>query len=314
MHAYHAFSGAPTVDATDDPVDAAIAALAARQHGVVSAAQLYALGLGRGAIAWRVRIGRLHRVHHGVYAVGHPRLTVRGRYWAAVLACGGADAAVLSHRSAAALWELLPAPSGKVDVTSLRRSTSNVALRVHRGTTLRPDDVARQDDGLPVTSVARTLIDLADVLTPQRLRRACHQAEILRLLDAAVLEQTLTRHPGRRTTGLRTILADLATTGPHVTRSELEERFLSLITQFGLPQPLVNQTVHGYEVDFLWPGQRLIAEVDGAATHLTPTAFERDRRRDAALQVAGFRVVRFTWRQIIEEPSAVAATVRALLD
>jgi very-short-patch-repair endonuclease len=309
MHACHALSGAPL---GDGPIDVAIAALAARQGGVVSAAQLYALGLGRGAIAWRLRTGRLHRVHHGVYAVGHPRLTPRGRYWAAVLACGGEEVAVLSHRSAAAVWDLLSSPA-KLDITSLRRSTSTAAIRVHRSK-LRHDEIARHEDGLPTTSLARTLVDLGDVLTPDRLRRACHRAEILRLLDSAVLESTIARTPGRRTRHLQQILAGLAATGPNLTRSELEERFLSLIARFQLPQPLVNQTVEGHEVDFLWPAQRLIVETDGAAAHLTASAFERDRRRDAALQIAGYRIVRFTWRQITEEPHTVAATMRALLD
>ena len=291
-----------------------MAALAQRQHGVVSMAQLRALGLERGAIEWRLRRGRLHRVHRGVYAVGHRRLAVRGRLWAAVLACGGIDVAALSHRTAAAVWDLSPLPAGQVDVTSLHRSTSTHTLRVHRGDTLDPlNDVVRQPDGLPVTTVARTLADLAQVLTAHQLERACHRAEILRALDAPAVEQLLDRLPGRRSKSLRRALAGLAAADPDVTRSELEERFLALVADAHLPRPQANVNVAGHEVDFLWPAARLVAETDGAAAHLTPTAFDEDRRRDAALQVAGYRVVRFTWRQVTRHPDGVAETLRALL-
>jgi hypothetical protein len=288
-------------------------ALARRQHGVVSMMQLRALGIDRGAVDWRVRRGRLHRLHRGVYAVGHARLTFRGTLWAAVLACGGVDAAVLSHRTAATVWDLSP-PPGRLDVTSLRRSTSTRRLRVHRGDTLDPlNDVVRQPDGLPVTTVARTLADLAQVLTPHQLQRACHRAEVLRTLDAHAVEHQLDRLPGRRSRSLRQALATLAVADPDITRSALEERFLALIAKSGLPRPEVNATVAGHEVDFLWRRARLIAETDGAAAHLTPSAFEEDRRRDAALLLAGYRVVRFTWRQITKDPSSIAETLSALL-
>jgi hypothetical protein len=249
-----------------------------------------------------------------VYAVGHSRLTPRARMWAAVLACGGVDAAVLSHRTAAAAWDLRPLPSGKLDVTTMRRSVSTAKLRLHKGQTLDPlDDVVRQPDGLPVTSVARTLVDLAGVLTAQQLERTCHRAEILRRLDAAHVERLLASRRSRGARNLRAALATLACGAPEITRSELEERFLALVVDAGLPRPEVNAMVAGHEVDFLWRRQRLVAEVDGAATHLTPTAFEEDRRRDAGLQVAGFKVVRFTWRQIAQDPRDVVETVRALL-
>jgi very-short-patch-repair endonuclease len=290
-----------------------MAALARRQHGVVSMTQLRALGMDRGAVDWRVRRGRLHRLHRGVYAVGHARLTFRGTLWAAVLACGGVDAAVLSHRTAATVWDLSP-PPGRLDVTSLRRSTSTRTLRVHRGGTLDPlNDVVRQPDGLPVTTVARTLADLAQVLTSHQLERTCHRAEVLRKLDAEAVENQLERLQGRHTRALRRALASLALADPDITRSELEERFLALVAQAGLPRPRVNATVAGHEVDFLWPEQRLIAETDGAAAHLTVTAFEQDRERDAALLLAGFRVVRFTWRQVTKDPRSVTETLSALL-
>jgi hypothetical protein len=234
--------------------------------------------------------------------------------WAAVLACGGGDAAVLSHRTAAAAWDLSPLPWGKLDVTTMRRSVSTAKLQVHKGQTLDPlGDVVRQPDGLPVTSVARTLIDLAGMLTGQQLERSCHRAEVLRRLDVSEVEPLLADRRRRGANALRAALATLAPAAPDITRSELEERLLTLVAYAGLPRPEVNAEVAGHEGDFLWRWQRLVVETDGAATHLTPTAFEEDRRRDAALQVAGFRVARFTWRQITQDPRAVAATLRALL-
>jgi very-short-patch-repair endonuclease len=306
LHDSHAF-----LDARGDE---AVAALAARQHGVVSVAQLRAAGLGRGAIAHRVRRRRLLRLHRGVYAVGHARLTARGRLWAAVLACGGEEAAVVSHRSAAAVWELAPAPWSGVDVITLGQSRSVAGVRVHRSGALEQTDVVHGDDGLPVTSVARTLLDLAALLPLTRLERACHQAEILRVLDLTAVEELLERSgPARGTRALRAALTSLAATGAQVTRSELEVRFLSLVAEAALPRPRVNAHVAGFEVDFHWPERRLVVETDGVAVHMTPTAFEADRRRDAALAVAGQRVVRFTWRQLTDRPATVKRTLVALL-
>jgi very-short-patch-repair endonuclease len=273
-----------------------VAALAARQHGVVSTAQLLAAGLGRGATANLVQRGWLHRVHRGVYAVGHQRLTLHGRWWAAVLATGG----VLSHRSAAAAWDLIATPSGPIDVTTRRQARSTRAIRVHRSKTLDPlNDVVHDEDDLPRTSVARTLVDLADITPPPRLKRVLERAERLRILDVVDL-------PGRRR--LPRIADD-----PPLTKNELEQRFLETIERHHLPTPQVNTLVAGKEVDFHWPHRRLIVETDGAATHLTSTAFEDDRRRDAELLVNGYRVVRFTWRQVTDESQHVAETLRRLL-
>ena len=187
-------------------------------------------------------------------------------------------------------------------------------VAVHRSRTLDLElDVVRHDGGLPVTSVTRTLIDLADVLVARRLRSALRRAEILRVLDAGALRARMAALPGRRTRVLEAILAELAASEPELTRSGLERRLLALIERFALPRPLVNASLLDFEVDVLWPAERLVVEADGRATHLTPTAFERDRARDATLAVAGYRVVRFTWRQIVDEPEAVGATLRALL-
>ena len=266
--------------------DREVADLATLQHGVVSLAQLRAAGVSDDSVVRRVRAGRLHRVHRGVYAVGHRRLGERGHLWAAVLAVPGG---VLSHRTAAAVWDLCPTPSGRLDVTTTGGARSTKKLRVHHTQRLE----ATTKDGLPVTTVARTLRDLAAEGDP-RLARRLARAEHHRLLDTTALAEQCDRPGGRR---LERALSELR---PGVTRSELEERFLEELKRAGLPRPEVNARIAGYEVDFVWPKQRLIAETDGAATHLTLTAFEADRRRDAVLVSAGWRVVRFTWRQVTD--------------
>jgi very-short-patch-repair endonuclease len=271
-----------------------IALLAARQHGVVSTAQLRAAGLGRGAIASGVRRGWLHPYLHGVYAVGHERVTHEGRLWAAVLATGG----VLSHKSAAAAWDLIPRAGGPVDVTVTSAAHTRKGIRVHRTKTLSLNDVVRDQDGLPRTSVARTLTDLADVLNDRQLQRAIERAEIRRILDVKDL-------PGRRRITTRP--------DPHFTRTELERAMLALVKRHRLPTPSVNANLIGYEVDFLWPDRRLVAETDGAETHLTRAAFEEDRRRDAELLTAGYKVIRFTYRQVTADQPYVARTLKALL-
>jgi very-short-patch-repair endonuclease len=293
------------------PGDPAVALLAERQGGAVSTGQLLAAGIGQGAIELRVRRGRLHHIHRGVYAVGTPRLTARGRLWAALLACGGPGAAVLSHGSAAAVWDLLPSPA-KFDVTTLGGSRSTKTIRVHRTTTLTPADIT-EHDGLPVTTVARTLIDLATTLSPHRVERVVHRAEHLRLLDTHSLIEQFARANGRRTKALRQALETLKAHDPDITRSKLEERFLALILKAQLPRPEVNAMVGGHEVDFFWPEHRLIVETDGAGTHATPTAFEDDRHRDAELTTLGYRVVRFTRRQVVKHPRATLATLVLLL-
>jgi very-short-patch-repair endonuclease len=287
------------------PLEGGLAALAFAQHGVVAVAQLRARGIHRGAIAsWRQR-GLLHPLHRGVYAVGHARLDFHGRLWAAVLARNAA----VSHRSVAPLWDLMPISGGRIEVTTFGAAHSDSKLLVHRSRTLRPDDVVTLD-GLPVTSPTRTIQDLAQVLTPHRLERVLHTAEHLRILDAAKLATPL---PGRRSTALHRGLEALAAGEPQLTKSEAENAMVAVLDRAGLPRPEVNPRLLGYIPDFLWREQRLIAETDGRRTHLTPTAFETDRERDARYLVAGYRVVRFTYRQLVREPEAVASTIAALL-
>jgi very-short-patch-repair endonuclease len=272
--------------------DAAIASVAARQHGVVSAQQLYFLEVTSSAIGDRVEAGRLHRIHRGVYAVGHPRVSHEGRWMAAVLACG--QGAVLSHRSAAELWRMLSPQSPGHDgdevpthVTVMGGGRSRRGVRVHRSSTLSPDDCTRRA-GIPVTSPPRTLADLRRTVASGLFATAIRQAEFLHL---PIGERLRSDH----------------------TRSELEMKFLTLVRRHHLPQPEVNARLHGFVVDFLWRSDQLVAELDGWRTHGTRSAFEADRTRDNRLRVLGFQVVRFTWRHVVDESEGVARTIRSLL-
>ena len=296
-------------------VDWGVGELAARQYGVVSLAQLGDLGLGPKGVRKRVATGRLFRLHAGVYAVGHPALPPGGALLAAVLACG--PGAFLSHRSAGHLWGLIRSSQTLVDVSSRQRGgRGRSGIRAHRGgTALRCDITVRER--VPVSTVARTLLDLASVLRRDELERACERAETLGLLDVRALEDVLARATGRR--GVRRLGSILAGLRPEsaFTRSELERRFLALCREQGLPRPSVNVWLplakDGFEVDFLWEGQQVIAELDGHRFHRTRLAFERDRSRDQLLAVAGYQTLRFTWRQVVEGPGQVAGRLGALL-
>jgi predicted transcriptional regulator of viral defense system len=301
---------------TEPRLDLALAQLAERQHGVVSLSQLASLGLSRSGVQSRICRGRLHRVHRGVYSVGHPLLTVEGRYMAAVLACG--PGAVVSHRSAADLLDLRRTDRATVDVTTPgQRGRKRQGIDAHRSVSITAADTTRVR-GIPCTTVARTLLDLTDVVDDRAVERAIERAEQLRRFDLRALERTLARAEGRAGTSR---LRDLIRSGlrkPTLTRNELEERFLHLCRGAGLPEPEVNAWIPlseggGAEADFFWREQRLAIETDGNETHGTRQAFERDRLRDQQLAVAGFRVVRFTWRQVEDEPDRVAATVRELV-
>ncbi|MGI8804124.1 MAG: type IV toxin-antitoxin system AbiEi family antitoxin domain-containing protein [Thermoleophilaceae bacterium] len=289
----------------------AIATFAGRQYGVVSYRQLLALGLGPAAIQRWVEDGRLHRVHRGVYAVGHTAVMPRGRWYAAVLACG--PEALLSHRSAAALWELRADASGGADVSvpgASRRSRSGI--RLHRTRSIDARDRAIRY-GIPVTSVARTLLDLAVTVAPREFERAFEEADRRGRVSVATVERLLERSPGHHGAGPLAALVAEDRAAAAFTRSELEACFLTLCRDAGLPRPLVNVRVAGYEVDAVWPQERLVVELDGYAFHRTRRAFERDRAKDAVLQRAGYRVVRVTYRMLAKDPAAVAATVWSVL-
>jgi predicted transcriptional regulator of viral defense system len=286
-------------------LDRRLAGLAARQHGVVARAQLVALGLSDEAIRKRAVAGRLHRLHRGVYAVGHPAVTQHGGWMAAVLACG--PGAVLSHGSAAQLWGL-PWRQKRIDVTvpgSGGRQRRRVVI-VHRAR-LEPNEVTNRD-GIPVTSPGRTLVDLADYGRVRALKRAVDEAHFLRL-DMS----DMTPRRGRRGSGLVAAVLERHQPGSTRTKSDLEEAVLAMCSRFGLPEPEVNSDTEGYESDFVWRAARLILEADSRAAHLTPAAFERDRLRDADLTAAGWRVVRVTERRLLAQPDVVAAQLRRLL-
>jgi very-short-patch-repair endonuclease len=283
-----------------DTGDRAVAALAGRQHGVVSSAQLLAAGLGKRAVAHRVTHGRLVRLHRGVYQVG-PVPAPRGAEMAAVLACGAGTR--LSHHTAGDLWGFRP-HAGDIHVTvpgEARRLRPG--LQIHRALSLD----AAVHDGLPLTTPARTLLDLARCLPQHQLDRAVEQAQLMNLVSRGELEALLGNQRGSR--ALCRALHD----EPTLTRSEAERRLLELVRAARLPRPGTNVRLLGFEVDLLWPAQRLVVEVDGFAFHSSRAAFERDRRRDTALQAARYRVVRLTWRQITLEPHAVVAQLATLL-
>jgi very-short-patch-repair endonuclease len=266
------------------PRDRSIVALATRQHGLVTTAQLLNAGVGRQAIARRVARGWLIQRHRGVYQVG-PVASRYGREMAAVLAIG--EGAALSHRSAAAVWGFVARHEDDVHVTVQRRGRrSRPGIRVHQ--TLSLDAVVH--NGLPLTTPARTLRDLRTVLTGQELDRAEEQAHILGL-----------------------VIPEGGDRFPEFTRSEGERRLRALCRAAQLPRPQINARVEGWEVDAYWPAHNLIVEVDGWDYHSTRQAFERDRRKDAALTTAGYKVVRVTWRRLRYEPYALSAQLGALL-
>lgn len=286
-----------------DPLDNAVAELARRQHGVVSRAQLIALGLGEDAIDWRVRRRRFHRMYQRVYAVGHTALTRNGRFMAAVLACG--DGAALSHFSAAVLWGILNGDGRAIHVTAPGHKRCR-GIVVHRSP-LEGERVRRF--GIVVTTPARTIVDLADVVQRRRtLERAIDEAEYLRLdwTDAAPRR-------GRRGSGLLSSVLAVHEPGSTRTRSELEEMFLALCDSRGFPRPEVNVGIEGYECDFVWREQRLIVETDGRRAHGTERARRRDPVKDADLQIAGWRVVRVPSVRLFREPDAVADQLERLL-
>jgi hypothetical protein len=285
-------------DGLDGQPDVRVARLAAREHGVVSLDELRACGLKREAVGVRVRNGRLHPLHRGVYAVGHARPTLEGLFLAAVKACGAG--AVLSHFAAAVLWGLLVWDGRRVEVTVRGPGTrTHPRLRVHRTAHLEPEDI-RVRYGIAVTSPARTLLDLASVLPYAQLRRAARQAQSLGLVTLGELVAVLQRPGPRRG---RSKLARIVAAGPAPTRSELEDIVLDLLLGAGFERPDVNVplVLGGRRVipDFRWPGERLVVEADGAAWHDNPTAREDDAERQALLEAHGERVIRVTFEQAV---------------
>jgi hypothetical protein len=285
----------------------AVWALAERQHGVVSRAQLFDLGFSRQAIERRLRSGRLHRVATGVYAVGRPNLTGYGRWMTSVLSCG--PAAALSHQSAAALWKIGPEKRGlhevSVRVSSARRRPG---VRVHRRPSLPDGDLVVRL-GIPVTTPVRTLIDLALRFGRAPLERAINEADKYDLISPPALREALEAHAGER--GVKRLRFVLDRRTFRLTRTELERLFLPLATEAGLPVPLTGCWVNGFEVDFHWPELGFLVETDGLRYHRTPAEQARDRLRDQAHTAAGLIHLRFTHEQVRYEQAHVLATLRA---
>jgi very-short-patch-repair endonuclease len=284
-------------------------ALVRDQHGVVSRAQLLALGFTAPAILHRVAKGRLHPVRRGVFAVGRPELTRYGRWMAAVLACG--PSAVLSHSDAAALWEIRRYLGGPICVSVLADSARRPpGIVVHRRKAPTPEDVTHHHR-IPVTTPPATLIDIAPTLARDELEAAINEADKRRLVDPEPLRAALDEVVGRRP-GAAVLRATLDRRTFTLTDSELERRFLQLARQAGLSKPETQRTVNGYRVDFYWPDLKLVVETDGLTYHRTPAQQTKDRLRDQAHTAAGLTPLRFTHAQINYDADHVQATIRAV--
>jgi very-short-patch-repair endonuclease len=266
--------------------DHVIAAIAERQHGVIAVRQLAAVGISHRIVERRVATGRVHRKYRGVYAIGHPRLSNEGEWMAAVLACG--KGAVLSHRSAAELWGMLPALSRPIDVTVPSRGGRGKqrGLRIHRPSSLA-ESVKTHRNGIAVTTPARTITDLKRVAAPAETRRAIRQAEFLGL-----------------PLGLRT----------DRTRSDLESDFLRLCRRHRIPDPEINVQIGPFTIDFYWPAYNLAVEPDGWRAHRGPQAFLDDREREAFLRLRGIDLIRLSDDQVANHPETVAALLRRRVD
>ena len=292
-------------------VDRVIAELARAQNRVVTGRQLEAAGIGRSAIAHRTAIGRLYRIYRGVYLLDPredaSRITL---FTAAVAACG--DRSLLSHRSAAELWGLLPHENGAIDVTAVgAEPRGRPGIRRHRIRALDRRDVRRRR-GVPVTAPARTIIDLSMSLQASDLEHVVATALRDGLARERELRSILDRCPTHNGAAELKAVLDLDG-GPAFTRSWAERRMVSLCRQARIPVPVTNTRLHGWEVDCLWPEQRLVVEVDGYKFHGDRFAFESDRRKGAALVAAGYRVIRVTYRQLKDEPLAVIGAIALAL-
>jgi len=287
-----------------------VARLAAKEWGVLSLDELRGCGLSREAVSVRVRNGRLHPLHRGVYAVGHPGTTLEGRFLAAVKVCG--SGAVLSHFSAAALWGLLRWEDRRIEVLVGGSGTRvHAGLRVHRTAYLGCDDVTCRH-GVPVTSPVRTVLDLSSALGQRPLRRAVRQAQALRLAKPSEIVASLNRPGPQRG---RAKLAGIVATGPAPTRSELEDVVLDLVLRGRLEHPDVNRplVLGGRRVipDFRWPREHLVIEADGAAWHDHRLAREDDAERQALLEAHGERVLRVTWDQAVARSGETLERIRS---
>jgi very-short-patch-repair endonuclease len=268
--------------------------------------------MGRRAIVGRLKRGQLHEVFRGVYVVGVRRISRRGRWMAAVLACG--DKAVLSHRSAGRMWRILPSAPEWVDVTCPRTEVEREGIRGHRS--LLRDDEWLVRDGIPVTSPFRTVFDLAATAGMRELERAWHEAEVQGLSDRISLPVLLERYPGRR--GRRKLQALLESSEPvGFTRNDFEEAFLALVDAQGIARPRMNAdlSVRGrfFQIDALWEREKVAVELDSRSVHGTKKRFESDRLRDRILVAEGWKTFRITWRALHDEPDEIITDLKAAL-
>jgi very-short-patch-repair endonuclease len=289
-----------------------IAQIAARQRALVTRAQLAQLGLGRNAIEYAIARGRLHRRHHAVYSlVPFPALPPLAPELAAVLACG--DAALLSHHSAAATWGFRPTFNGHIHITAIGSDAGRdrPGIRAHRVGRLDPRDI-RRFQGIPITSPARALLDIAPDLSDREVERALDEALIQRLTSHAAINAVLAAYPNSRGVGRLRALADpgRATTQ---TRSGGEEALLAALRRANIPAPEVNARVGNYTADFLWREQKVIVELDGYDYHRGRAAFERDHERDVEHLRLGFVVIRVTARQLARELEALLVQIATTL-
>ncbi len=285
-----------------------MAVLAGRQHGVIALRQLLGLDFSRREVERLVERGRLHRLYRAVYCVGHPGVTRGGRFMGAVLTCG--EEATLSCWAATAHWELLGWRDGAViDVAVVGHRRGQRGIRTHRVAEIE----RTRRHGIPITTVARTLLDLSAVATDKQLRRATNEAERRGLLTEQAVRDLVERHRGRR--GMKAFVAVTAAVnaGTRRTRSDLEDNFINFCKRHRIETPVSNGKVEGYEVDMHWPGTKLIVELDDYRYHGTPTSFEQDRRRDADLKLKGYTVIRVTGAWMDTDPAGLARTIRQLL-
>ncbi len=286
-------------------VDLVIGRVAGRQHGVVTAGQLRSLGVGRGGLEHRLRRGLLHPMHRGVYLWGTPVRSLLARAQAAVLACG--EDARLSHDTSAALQGFRPHPAGPLDVTVPGRHVRVRGVRTHESAV--PAAECRTVAGLPVTSPARALLEIAPELTPREFADAVERAQVKRLVSKADIAATIQRAGGR--VGVRALRAVVEE--PAFTRSWAERRVVALLRAAKLPRPVFNALAEGFEVDALWRRERVVLEFDSYGFHATRAAFQRDRRKTAALERGRYVVLRTTWTELTKESHAlIARTAEAL--
>jgi very-short-patch-repair endonuclease len=284
--------------------------LAERQHGVVARWQLTEAGLGTGLIWDRVRSGRLIRVHQGVFALGHRRLTRHGEWMAAVLACG--PSAVLSHASAASLWGVRGS-RGPIEVLRTSGNRRPHGVRVHQTRFLPTADVTRTA-GIAVTTIERTAVDMAGRLDRRQMEHFLVEADRAGHLRWATLAKVLERPGGRKGIGRLRLVASRVDPRMRETRSTTEIDFFALCRDWGLSLPQVNVLVEGYLVDFHWPGERLIVETDSYSFHSDRIAFERDRKSTVVLSAAGYLVHRFTRQMVEDEPRPIMQLVRRSIE